>query len=123
MTLAKTPKPKASKPKSGKKSSVDRIVYQIEESRAGTGYQAECPELVITGFGDTAEEAKDSLRRQLAEYLEDCEELQVLDETLIEAGFYFNGDVWMSNEVEPAPDPKIRFIGRLTNESSGEPAQ
>jgi hypothetical protein len=95
-----------------KKSPFDRIVYQIEESGAGTDYQAVCPELVITGFGGTAEEAKNSLRRQVAEYLEDCEELAALDETLIEAGFYFNGEFWMSNEVEPVNDPKIRFIGR-----------
>ncbi len=98
--------------KRGKKSSFDRIVYRIEETRAGTGYQALCPELVITGFGDTAEEAKTALRRQVEEYLQDCEELEVLDETLIEAGFYFKGDRWMSNEVEPAEEPKIRFIGR-----------
>ena len=109
MTLAK-PKPGAKKP--SKKTSFDRIVYRIEESRAGTGYQADCPELVITGFGDTAEEAKDALRSQVAGYLEDCEALDVLDETLIHAGFYFNGELWMSNLVEPAPDPKIRFIGR-----------
>jgi hypothetical protein len=45
------------------------------------------------------------------EYLEDCEKLQILDATLIDAGFYFNGDVWMSAAVEPPGEPKIRFIG------------
>ena len=70
--------------------------------------------MVITGFGGTAAEAKNSLRRQVTEYLQDCEELEALDETLIEAGFYFTGEFWMSNEVEPAPEPKIRFIGRPT---------
>ena len=108
------------KTKRGKKSSFDRIVYQIEESRAGTGYQADCPELVITGFGDTAEDAKNALRRKVAEYLEDCESLRALDETLIEAGFYFNGEVWMSNAVEPAPEPKIRFIGRPSTARSDQ---
>ena len=31
---------------------------------------------------------------------------------LIEAGFYFDGDVWMSNEVKPVkgPDIDLRFI-------------
>ena len=110
--MPKNLKSRVKKPKTSKKSSFDRIVYQIEESGGGTDYQADCPELVITGFGDTAEEAKDSLRRQVAEYLEDCDKLNALDETLIEAGFYFTGELWMSNAVEPAPDPKIRFIGR-----------
>ena len=116
MSVAKKPKSGAGKSKSAKQPSFDRIVYRIEESRAGTGYEAVCPELLITGFGDTAEDAKNALRRQVAEYLEDCDKLEALDETLIEAGFYFmddgNGELWMSNEVEPAPDPKIRFIGR-----------
>jgi len=116
VSVAKKPKPRARKIKSAKQSSFDRIVYRIEESRAGTGYEAECPELLITGFGDTAEDAKAALRRQVADYLEDCEKLEVLDETLIEAGFYLvdgeDGEFWMSNEVERAPDPKIRFIGR-----------
>ena len=102
----------AKKQKPAKKLPFDRVIYRIEESPAGNGYEALCPELVITGFGDTAEDAKNMLRRQVAEYLEDCEKIEALDETLIEAGFYFTGEVWMSSEVEPPPEPKIRFIGR-----------
>ena len=94
----------------------DKIVYRIEESRAGVGYEAYCPELVIIGFGDTPEEAKNMLRNQVSEYLEDCEKLDVMDETLIEAGFYYNDEVWMSSEVEPPQEPKIRFIGNLENQ-------
>ena len=100
------------KQKTAKKLPFDRVIYRIEESPAGNGYEALCPELVITGFGDTPEDAKNMLRRQVAEYLEDCEKLEALDETLIEAGFYFTGEVWMGSEVEPPPEPKIRFIGR-----------
>lgn len=94
----------------------DRIIYRIEETRAGEGYETYCPELMITGFGDTAEEAKNMLRRQVSEYLEDCEKLDVLDETLIEGGFYHNGEVWMSAEVESPREPKIRFIGKPANQ-------
>lgn len=88
----------------------DRVVYQIEESRVGTSFQAYCPELVITAFGDTAEEARDGLRLQVAEYLEDCDNLGVLDETLIDAGFYFDEGVWMSNEVKPVDGPDITIF-------------
>ena len=114
---------RAKKPKPAKKTSFDRIVYQLEESGAGTDFEAVCPELVIIGFGDNADEAKVSLRRLVADYLEDCEELGVLDETLIQAGFYFNGEVWMSNEVEAAPEPKIRFIGRPGSGPADEPSE
>jgi len=111
MVVAKKQKPTKSLP-------FDRVVYRIEESPAGAGYEALCPELLISGFGDTAEEAKTMLRRQVSEYLEDCEKLEVLEETLIDAGFYFNGEVWMSNEVEPVGEPKIRFIGRPAEQAS-----
>ena len=99
------------KSKSAKRAPFDRVVYRIEETSVGAGYEALCPELLITGFGDTDEEAKNMLRRQVSEYLEDCEKLGVLEETLIEAEFYFNDDAWMSSEVEPPSEPKIRFIG------------
>ena len=89
---------------------MDRIVYQIEESRAGAGWSAHCPELEVTVFGDTRDDARTALRKQVGNYLEDCEDLGVLEDTLIEAGFYDNGEVWMSSLVEP-PEPSIRFIG------------
>jgi len=114
----------AKKPKSTKKPGeglpFDRIVYQIEETPAGDGYEAMCPELLISGFGDTADDAKVMLRRQVTEYLEDCDKLDALDETLIAAGFYYNGDVWMSSEVEPPKEPKIRFIGKPADQTSDQ---
>lgn len=89
---------------------MDKIVYQIEESKLGNAYQAFCPELVMTGFGDTPDEAKDALRREISIYLEDCEAMGILDEVLIEAGFYDNDEVWMSSQVVPPKEPKITII-------------
>lgn len=87
-----------------------RIVYQVEESRSGGAFQAVCPELDITAFGDTPEAAKESLRSQVTLYLEDCDQLGALDDTLIEAGFYFDGEAWMSNRVAPVKDPDIVIL-------------
>ena len=89
---------------------MDKIVYQVEESREGRYFLAYCPELVITGFGDTAEEAKSSLRKEISTYLEDCEALGILDEVLIDAGFYDNDEVWMSSLVNPPREPRIDFL-------------
>ena len=89
---------------------MDRIVYQIEASKAGSGWAAHCPELEVTAFGDTQDDAQMALRRQVSDYLEDCEEMGVLEDVLIEAGFYDNGEAWMSSLVEP-PQPNLRFIG------------
>ena len=87
-----------------------RIVYRVEESRSGDVCQAVCPELDITAFGDTPEAAKEALRSQVAMYLEDCDQLGALDETLIEAGFYFDGEAWISNLVAPVKDPDIVIL-------------
>ncbi len=84
-----------------------RVVYQIQESRSPGGCEAFCPELVITAFGDSPEAARDALRSQVGMYLEDCDDLGLLDEVLIEAGFYFDGESWISNEVAPVSDPNI----------------
>jgi len=89
---------------------VDRIVYQIEETLLGKVHEAYCPELLMTGFGDTPDEAKDALRREVTIYLEDCEKLGILDEVLIEAGFYDNDEVWMSSQVVPPNEPRITII-------------
>ena len=88
----------------------DRVIYRIEESKYGDACQAVCPELLITAFGDTPEYARNALRQQVAEYLEDCDNLGALDETLIEAGFYFEDDVWMSSEVKPVEGPDIVIL-------------
>lgn len=87
-----------------------RVVYQIEESKVGSTFQAVCPELLITAFGDTVQDARDGLRQQVADYLEDCDNLGVLDETLIEAGFYFEDGVWTSSEVKPVDGPDILIL-------------
>ena len=89
---------------------MDSIVYQIEESNVANNNEAYCPELLITGFCYTAEEARIALRREIGIYLEDCETLGVLDEVLIEAGFYDDDEVWMSSLVTPPKEPEIRFV-------------
>lgn len=89
---------------------MDKIVYQIEESQEGKNFLAYCPELVITGFGDSPEEARQSLRSEISAYLEDCESLGILDDVLIDAGFYDNDEVWMSSLVTPPKEPRIDFL-------------
>ena len=89
---------------------MDKIVYQIEESQQGSSWEAYCPELVITGFGDSAEAARQVLRAEIGAYLEDCEKLGILDAVLIDAGFYDNDEVWMSSLVTPPKEPRLTFL-------------
>ena len=89
---------------------MDKIVYQIEESQQGSSWEAYCPELVITGFGDSADAARQALRAEIGAYLEDCEQLGILDAVLIDAGFYDNDEVWMSSLVTPPKEPRLTFL-------------
>ena len=88
----------------------DRVVYQVEESLSGKIYQAYCPELILLGFGDTPEEAKKALQVEVSSYLEDCDQLGILEDVLIEAGFYDDGERWVSDAVIPAREPKIVML-------------
>ena len=88
----------------------DRIVYQVEESLSGKIYQAYCPELILLGFGDTPGEAREALQLEVSSYLEDCDRLGILEDVLIEAGFYDDGDRWVSDAVIPAREPKIVML-------------
>ena len=64
----------------------------------------------MTAFGDSPEAARDALRLQVSMYLEDCDELGLVDEVLIEAGFYHDGETWISNEVTPVKGPNIVIL-------------
>ena len=92
-----------------------RFVYQIEESHAGNVFEAFCPELVITAFGDNPDQAREALRSQVTGYLEDCDDLGTLEEVLIEAGFYHDGEAWVSNQVVPVKDPNIVILNDLSD--------
>lgn len=88
----------------------DCVVYQVEESQSGNTYQAFCPELIQLGFGDTPGEAREALQLEVSSYLEDCDRLGILEDVLIEAGFYDDGDRWVSDAVIPAREPKIVML-------------
>ncbi len=46
-----------------------------------------CPELQVSSFGDTLEEAEKSIREALELFFEGCESLGTLHEVLEEAGY------------------------------------
>lgn len=58
-------------------------------------YVGICPELNVSSFGETIEEAKASLQEALIAFLEECEEMNTLQEVLQEAGFIQENNVWL----------------------------
>lgn len=49
---------------------------------------AVCPELNVSSFGDTIDEALASLQEAVTLFLEECQEMGTLEEVLEEAGYY-----------------------------------
>ena len=71
-----------------------KIVYRMEIFEDGLHYVGVCPDLNVTSFGDTPEDAKDSLKEAVEAFIAGCKLLGTLEETLEESGFEMNGDAW-----------------------------
>ena len=57
-----------------------------------------CPELKVSSFGDTSQEALDSVKEALALFLEGCQEMGTLQVVLEEAGYRPVGDQWLPRQ-------------------------
>jgi predicted RNase H-like HicB family nuclease len=54
-----------------------------------------CPELQVSSFGDTLEEAEKSLKEALDLFFEGCESMGTINEVLEESGFQKVGEKWV----------------------------
>jgi predicted RNase H-like HicB family nuclease len=62
-------------------------VYRAEVFREDEQFVAICPELNVSSFADTVEEARTSLREAIDLFIEECEAMGTLSAVLNEAGF------------------------------------
>lgn len=77
------------------------ITYRVEVFREGDRYVSLCPELNVSSYGDTEEEAELALREAVQLFVEQCEEMGTLREILEEAGFERAGgpvERWVTRE-------------------------
>lgn len=65
-------------------------IFQEEDLYVGI-----CPELNLSSFGETIEEAKKSLQEALLAFLEECQEMNTLELVLEEAGFIKENNIWL----------------------------
>ncbi len=63
------------------------ITYRVEVFKEGGRYVSLCPELNVSSYGDTEEEAEAALGEAVQLFVEQCEEMGTLREILEEAGF------------------------------------
>ncbi|MEW5691979.1 MAG: type II toxin-antitoxin system HicB family antitoxin [Candidatus Hydrogenedentota bacterium] len=66
-----------------------QILIRMEIFKEGDEYISLCPELNISSFGSSIEEAKKSLKEAVDLFLEECEKMGTLVTVLEEAGFTY----------------------------------
>ena len=70
-----------------------RIVLRAEFFREDDLFVGLAPELDVSSFGESLEEAKRSLEEAVLAFVEECEAMGTLEEVLREAGFDWEGDL------------------------------
>ena len=74
------------------------LSIRVEIFKEDDVYVALSPELNVSSFGDTIDDAKESVKEAIEAFLEECHEMGTLDEVLEESGFLRTGDTWKSRE-------------------------
>jgi len=64
-----------------------KISLKVEIFKEGDAYVALSPELNVSSFGETVEEAKRSIKEALEAFIEECERMGTLEAILEESGF------------------------------------
>ena len=72
------------------------LSIRIEIFKEGDVFVALSPDLNVSSFGDTVEEAKESIQEAIEAFLEECQEMGTLNEILEESGFLKTDDTWKS---------------------------
>lgn len=75
-----------------------RIEVRIEIFQEGDLYVGLCPDLDVSSFGETPEEAKQSVQEALEAFFEECETMGTLAEVLQEAGFIQKEGNWLPRQ-------------------------
>mgnify|MGYP001613164454 CR=1 FL=1 len=75
------------------------ISVRIEIFKEGDVYVALSPELNVSSFGDTIEDAKKSIKEAIEAFVEECERMGTLDDVLEEAGFSKINNSWKSRKL------------------------
>ncbi|MBI4838731.1 MAG: type II toxin-antitoxin system HicB family antitoxin [Nitrospirae bacterium] len=72
------------------------ISVRIEIFKENEVYVALSPELNVSSFGDTIEDAKKSVKEAIEAFVEECGRMGTLDDVLEESGFLKTNSSWKS---------------------------
>jgi predicted RNase H-like HicB family nuclease len=74
------------------------LSVRIELFKEGDVYVALSPELNVSSFGESIDDAKESLREAIELFVEECQEMGTLEDVLEESGFSRIDDSWISRK-------------------------
>lgn len=74
------------------------ISLRIEIFKEGDVYVALSPELNVSSFGDTIEDAKKSFKEAVEAFIEECRGMGTLEDVLEESGFSKINNSWKSRK-------------------------
>lgn len=75
------------------------ISVRIEIFKEGDVYVALSPDLNVSSFGETIEEAKKAIKEAIEAFVEECERMGTLEEILEESGFSKINGSWESRKL------------------------
>jgi len=84
------------------------ISVRIEIFKENDVYVALSPDLNISSFGETIEDAKRSVREAIEAFIEECERMGTLEEVLDESGFIKVDDRWEFRK--PITEESLAFV-------------
>jgi predicted RNase H-like HicB family nuclease len=82
----------------GVNSMAERIVYRAEFFQEGDVDVGLAPELNVSSFGETLDEARLSLQEAVEAFSEVCQAMGTFDEVMEESGFTKRGDSWLPRQ-------------------------
>jgi len=74
------------------------ISVRIEIFKEGDVFVALSPELNVSSFGETIEDARNSLKEAVEAFIEECQKMGTLEEVLEESGFSKINNSWKSRK-------------------------
>lgn len=75
-----------------------RIVFRAEFFKEGDLYVGLAPELNVSSFGETLDDAKRSLQEAVEAFVEECEAMGTFEDVMEEAGFEHRGGHWLPRQ-------------------------
>lgn len=75
-----------------------KVIYRAEFFREGDLYVSVVPELNVSSYGNSLDEARTSLQEAVEAFLEECDRMGALEEVMEEAGFVLHGDTWLPRQ-------------------------